>query len=424
MLPSVAVPQSVEGVDADVEDGGLLMNGPTLRPGDSYVVESRRPVGENASLANATGEAPDRVAATYGQLPDSTDDRVVDLAASLTDGAESNYERAAAIERWLEANKAYSLDAPRPDGDLVTEFVLGDAPGYCTYFASAMAVMLRSQGVPARFVTGFTPGQQVADDEWVVRGLDSPRVGGGVRARERVGALRPDAERRAHERGAPAGSGGPRERDRRRRRGGQRGRRAGDRERADRDDGGRRRDDERGRRVDHAAGPTWVRRRPRGRERGHGERDRARCAGERRAVAPAGVDVRGLGRARARRGGGRAVLGARGARVPGGVAAVAAPRRPPEGGRGGLRARGVPPRTPAPRARPRRDGPRVPRGRAGRRPRAPRRGPPGTRAVRGPRRRRGRRRSEATRAVAGRRKQPPPRPSAIVFNRRISYAHV
>jgi len=173
VLPSVAVPQTVRGIDAEVSDGGLLVDGPTLRAGDTYVVESRRPVADGATLARSTGPVPDRVAATYRQLPDSTDDRVVDLAASLTAGEASNYERAAAVERWLEANKAYSLDAPRPDGDLVTAFVLGDAPGYCTYYASAMAVMLRSQGVPARFVTGFTSGQQVADDEWVVRGVDS-----------------------------------------------------------------------------------------------------------------------------------------------------------------------------------------------------------------------------------------------------------
>nr|WP_279587155.1 transglutaminase domain-containing protein [Halobacterium sp. R2-5] len=173
VLPSAAVPQSVSGVDAEVTDAGLLMDGPTLREGDSYTVESQRPVDDDAALAGETGAVPDRIAATYLQLPDSTDDRVVELAGSLTEGTDSNYERATAVERWLEANKEYSLDAPRPDGDLVTEFVLGDAPGYCTYYASAMVVMLRSQGVPARFVTGYTPGQQVADDEWVVRGLDS-----------------------------------------------------------------------------------------------------------------------------------------------------------------------------------------------------------------------------------------------------------
>ncbi|MFB6268502.1 MAG: DUF3488 and DUF4129 domain-containing transglutaminase family protein [Halobacterium sp.] len=173
VIPSAPVPQTVDGIDADITAGGLLTSGPTLYEGDTYEVTSRGPVADRASLADATGEVPDRIADTYLQVPDTTDSRVVDLASSLTADAESPYQKAAAIERWLEANKEYSLNAPDPDGNLVNEFVLGDGPGYCTYFASSMVVMLRSQGVPARFVTGYTPGQRVSEDTWVVRGVDS-----------------------------------------------------------------------------------------------------------------------------------------------------------------------------------------------------------------------------------------------------------
>jgi len=45
--------------------------------------------------------------------------------------------------------------------------------GYCTYFATTMVTMLRTQDIPARFAVGYTPGQQVEDDEWIVRGYDS-----------------------------------------------------------------------------------------------------------------------------------------------------------------------------------------------------------------------------------------------------------
>jgi hypothetical protein len=45
--------------------------------------------------------------------------------------------------------------------------------GYCTYFATTMVAMLRSQGVPARFAVGYTPGEQVGEDRWLARGLDS-----------------------------------------------------------------------------------------------------------------------------------------------------------------------------------------------------------------------------------------------------------
>lgn len=45
--------------------------------------------------------------------------------------------------------------------------------GYCTYYATTMVTMLRSQGVPARFVVGYTTGEQVGDDRYRVRGLNS-----------------------------------------------------------------------------------------------------------------------------------------------------------------------------------------------------------------------------------------------------------
>jgi hypothetical protein len=45
--------------------------------------------------------------------------------------------------------------------------------GYCTYYATTMVAMLRAQDVPARLVTGYTTGQQVAEGEYVVRGLDA-----------------------------------------------------------------------------------------------------------------------------------------------------------------------------------------------------------------------------------------------------------
>ncbi|AHG02699.1 transglutaminase [Halobacterium sp. DL1] len=173
LLPSAPVPQSVSGVDATITESGLLLSGPTLRAGDSYTVSSRTPTPAESDLADARGETPQAVRDTYLQLPDSTSENVVDLADRITEDADSNYRQATAIEQWLEANKEYSLDARGSRGNLVNDFVLNREIGYCTYYASSMVVMLRSQGVPARFVTGYTEGQRVGEDEWVVRGVDS-----------------------------------------------------------------------------------------------------------------------------------------------------------------------------------------------------------------------------------------------------------
>jgi len=173
LAPTAPVPKSVSGLDAELTEGGLLRNTPTLYPGDSYDVVSRAPPDDPEELAGETGEVPAEIRDRYLQTPESTSGDVVDLAGRVTAGADSPYRAARAVETWLEANKEYSLDAPNTDGNLVNEFVLRGQIGYCTYYASAMTVMLRSQGVPARFVVGFTEGQRVSEDEYVVRGVDS-----------------------------------------------------------------------------------------------------------------------------------------------------------------------------------------------------------------------------------------------------------
>ncbi|WP_232687068.1 transglutaminase TgpA family protein [Halobacterium zhouii] len=173
LLPAAAVVQSVDGVEATVTGGGLLQSQATLHSGDSYVVRSRGPVSDPETLASETGTAPAEIRGRYLQTPSSTSSRVVELASRITNGSTSNYAKAAAIERWLEGNKEYSLDARNGQGNLVNEFILEYEAGYCTYYASSMAVMLRTQGVPTRFVVGYTPGQRVSEDTWVVRGVDS-----------------------------------------------------------------------------------------------------------------------------------------------------------------------------------------------------------------------------------------------------------
>jgi len=173
IAPAAAVPQTVRGLDGELTEGGLLRETPTLAPGDSYEVVSRAPLDDRRDLADETGAVPEEIRDRYLQTPESTSGDVVDLADRITEGADSPYRQAEAIESWLEATKEYSLDAPNTQGDLVNEFVLRGQVGYCTYYASAMTVMLRSQGVPARFVVGFTEGQRVGEDEYVVRGVDS-----------------------------------------------------------------------------------------------------------------------------------------------------------------------------------------------------------------------------------------------------------
>lgn len=144
-----------------------------LREGEHYTVQSRVPNPTERQLETAGTDYPDRVEARYLQLPESSADRIRQRTNEITADAETPYATATAIERWLKTNKGYSLDVKRPEGDVAERFIFEMDRGYCTYYATAMVAMLRSQGVPARFVVGYTPGQRVSEDKWVVRGLDS-----------------------------------------------------------------------------------------------------------------------------------------------------------------------------------------------------------------------------------------------------------
>ncbi len=101
--------------------------------------------------------------------------RIAALARQVTSGANNNYDRARAIERYLHRNFRYTLnpESIQPD-DPVGSFLFSARQGYCEYFASAMAVMLRSINVPARLVNGFQTGTfNPVGNDFVVRARDA-----------------------------------------------------------------------------------------------------------------------------------------------------------------------------------------------------------------------------------------------------------
>ncbi len=112
-------------------------------------------------LARASIRYPPEIAATFLQLPSSLPSRVRDLAGRLTASAKNPYEKALDIQNYLRLTYPYRLDAPPPpeNRDAVDYFLFEAPGGFCSYYASAMAVMLRAQGVPARVVAGYAMGQ-------------------------------------------------------------------------------------------------------------------------------------------------------------------------------------------------------------------------------------------------------------------------
>jgi transglutaminase-like putative cysteine protease len=176
VMPAAWRPVSVSGDEDDevmVTDMAGFTPEDTLEPGDSYRVTSRQPVATTQELRAAGTDYPDPVEERYTQLPASTPDRVERRTNRIAANADNPYDTARVIERWLENNREYSLDVDRPEGNVADAFLFEMDAGYCTYYATTMVTMLRSQGIPARFVVGYTSGERVAQDQWVVRGLDA-----------------------------------------------------------------------------------------------------------------------------------------------------------------------------------------------------------------------------------------------------------
>lgn len=93
----------------------------------------------------------------YTELPAHLEQPVRDIAAEVTAFAETPYEKAIALQNYLRRNFRYTLDVgEHPENiDFVTSFLLETKEGYCTYFASAMTVLCRMAGLPARYVEGY-----------------------------------------------------------------------------------------------------------------------------------------------------------------------------------------------------------------------------------------------------------------------------
>ncbi|MGE5487214.1 MAG: DUF3488 and DUF4129 domain-containing transglutaminase family protein [bacterium] len=108
------------------------------------------------------------------QLPE-IDPRIRALARRISSGAASEAARARAIESYLRRHYGYTTELPKTyDPDPLATFLFQRRKGHCEYFASAMAVMLRSIGIPARVATGFQSGVYNPVSGWyVVRASDA-----------------------------------------------------------------------------------------------------------------------------------------------------------------------------------------------------------------------------------------------------------
>lgn len=142
------------------QDGTLVTQGLAFGRDATYTVSSRRPVLSEARLRSLDGAIPPDIRARYAAAPDTTD-RVRAAATRAAAGATTTYDKVRALETWMGSRTEYSLDAPlSPAGvDVVDHFLFQTRIGWCEQVASSLVVLARANGIPARLVTGYVPGE-------------------------------------------------------------------------------------------------------------------------------------------------------------------------------------------------------------------------------------------------------------------------
>ncbi len=138
--------------------GGAVYDLDLDHPVNRYEADSELPEPDIDDLRLASNLVP-AGAEQYLKLP-PLDIRIPQLAEQITASAPSNYDKALAIEQYLRTRFGYTLELPRAEPkDPLANFLFERKQGHCEYFASSMAVMLRSLHIPSRIVTGFRTGE-------------------------------------------------------------------------------------------------------------------------------------------------------------------------------------------------------------------------------------------------------------------------
>ncbi|WP_342552156.1 transglutaminase domain-containing protein [Paenibacillus sp. FSL R7-0652] len=112
----------------------------------------------------------------YLQLPSRFPERVKDLASEITASAKTPYEKVALLQNYLQQNFNYTNNpdlSRKVSSDFVEGFLFDIREGYCDYFSTALVMMARSEGIPARWVKGYAPGQMSLNSD-----MQAPRQPG------------------------------------------------------------------------------------------------------------------------------------------------------------------------------------------------------------------------------------------------------
>jgi protein-glutamine gamma-glutamyltransferase len=138
-----------------VDAGGAVYDADSQRAVNVYEADSdlARP---SAAQLRAAGNTIPQIVSDYLQTPLALDARIPRLAIQIVGPAPNNYDKAVALESYLKTHYGYTLQLLRtPVADPLANFLFQRKQGHCEYFASSMAVMLRTLHIPSRVVNGF-----------------------------------------------------------------------------------------------------------------------------------------------------------------------------------------------------------------------------------------------------------------------------
>ena len=145
--------------------------------GLSYQVDGEVLKPDPAALV-AAPPAPRQIFAPYTELPSTVPPWIVDLAQSVTAKGRSQFEKAVMLQRWFRTDGGFTYSTDRASGSGLDQLELflgtgdGSRVGYCEQFSSAMAMLARALGIPARVAVGFLRPDPRGHGDWVYSSHD------------------------------------------------------------------------------------------------------------------------------------------------------------------------------------------------------------------------------------------------------------
>ncbi len=166
---------ALAGEDVDILSWSAT---PRLLPGETYQVGTILNNPNIEQLREAGTDYPEWVTTKYLQLPEDLPQSIRDLAREVTAQAETPYDKASAITRYLRENLEYASTVPEPplDADPVEWILFSHRKAYCVYYATAEVLMLRSLGIPARMSVGFAQGTGTSGGEAFAEAVEGIEV--------------------------------------------------------------------------------------------------------------------------------------------------------------------------------------------------------------------------------------------------------